>query len=244
MTFDGIEEKLKRSNENIKNLDAEVAAFFQEGKYPVLPEHGNKLLLEAIEYHKNRVLPLRFSVLAGEIVHHLRSCLDHIAWQFSSHQYRKDHFRRIEFPIFDKKPIDKESIARYERKVKGITDSSVRMLIESHQPYKAPDPIDHPLLILHKMDIFDKHRELILSVPTGSRQLPVGMRGVIESYQRAHPELTSAEVAYHFKGQGNLVPYISFSDFGRREIQPIVLGLTELHNHIVGVVKTFAKYIV
>jgi hypothetical protein len=243
MTFDGIEEKLRRSNENIENLDAEVAAFFQEGKYPVLPEHDNKLLLEAIEYHKNRVIPLRFSVLAGEIVHHLRSCLDHIAWQFSSHQYRRDHFRRIEFPIFDKEPIDKDSIATYEREVKGITDPSVRMLIESHQPYKIPDPIDHPMLILHKMDIFDKHRELILSVSTGGRRLSVGMRDVIESYQRAHPELTSAEVAYQFKGHGNLVPYVSFTDFGRREL-PIILGLMELHNHIVGVVKAFAKYIV
>jgi hypothetical protein len=51
-------------------------------------------------------------------------------------------------------------------------------------------------------------------------------------------------VAYQFKGYVNLVPYISFTDFGRREIQPIVLGLMELHNHIVGVVKAFAKYIV
>ncbi len=237
--FDGIEEKLKRTNETIHNLEAEVKAFFQEGEYAVLPEHHKKLLLEAIQYHKNRVIPLRFSVLAGEIVHHLRSCFDHVAWQFSSPEYRRDYVRRIDFPVFDKEPIDRDSVARYEGKVKGIANLCARSLIERLQPYKAPDPLDSPLLILHNMDVFDKHRELILSVPTGGRMFPPAMRDIVESYERAHVELTTAEVAYHFKDCGELVPQVAFTNFGRREIQPVVQGLSELSNYTITVVKEF-----
>jgi hypothetical protein len=79
----GINEKLKRANENIRNLDSEIVAFIEGGEYPVLPDANGKIPDEAISYHKNRVIPPRFGVLAGEIIHHFRSCFDHIVWHFS-----------------------------------------------------------------------------------------------------------------------------------------------------------------
>lgn len=237
--IENVQEKLKRANENIRNLEAEIARFFESGEYPILPEHDRELLLKAIEYHKNRAIPLRFSVLTGEIIHHLRSCLDHIAWQFSTEQYRADHPRRIEFPIFDKKPVDKDSISRYDGKIKGITDGEMRLFIESLQPYNSSDPVSNPILILHKMDITDKHRELILSVPTGGRDFPPEMRLFIMTYQRIHPELTAADIAFQFKGHGKLRPQISFTDFGRREIEPVIQGLMELYNAVLVVIREF-----
>jgi hypothetical protein len=66
--FDGIGEKLKRSNENIHNLETEIAYFFESSKYPVLSQDNKKVFLEAIEYHQQRVIPVRFSVLAGEVI--------------------------------------------------------------------------------------------------------------------------------------------------------------------------------
>jgi len=77
--FAGIAEKLKRSEENIYNLNSEIERFFEESDYPVLPENDRKTLLKAIEYHKNLVIPPRFSVLAGETIHHLRSCFVSVA---------------------------------------------------------------------------------------------------------------------------------------------------------------------
>lgn len=241
--FNGIEEKLKRTNENILNLDAEIARFFEEGKYPVLPEHDRESLLEAIEYHKNRVVPLRFSVLAGEIVHHLRSCLDHVAWIFSDLKKVKNP-RQIEFPIFEKRPIDPNAISLYKRKVEGITNSKVLDLIESLQPYNSADPINTSLSIIQSFDIIDKHRELVLCVPTGAREIPKGTDAVFESYQRLHPELAAAEIAHKFKGHGQLVPKVSFSNFGRREIQPAVEGLAELNNEVVLLLRRFEREII
>src|SRR5438552_2785214 len=103
--FDGIEEKLERAHENIQNLKSEISRFFQECDYPVLPKLNDEKILEAIQYHKTLVIPPRFSVLAGEVVHHLRSCLDHIVWGMSDDASRfSRNSRYIEFPILSTRP--------------------------------------------------------------------------------------------------------------------------------------------
>lgn len=236
--FAGIDEKLKRTDENIRNLETEISRFFQDGKYPIVPEHDRELLLEAIHYHKNRVIPLRFSVLAGEIVHHLRSCLDHLIWIFSDLNLVKNS-KRIEFPIFEH-PLDKDSISLYEGKVKGITNPAALKLIESLQPYNCSDPLDDALFIIHSFDIIDKHRELVLCLPTGAREFPPENRGFVADYQRQHPEFSPEDFAIKLKSYGKLVPQISFKDFGRRTIQPVIPALTQLHDYVGDVVRKFA----
>jgi hypothetical protein len=239
--FAGIDEKLIRANESIRNLEAEIARFFQEGEYPVLPQHNDEFLLKALEYHQQRLIPPRFSVLAGEIIHHLRSCLDHIVWHFSTSTYRVKHIRQIQFPVFKKRPVNEKSAERYKGKVEGITNTAVLSLIEGLQPYNAPDPIESPIFIIHDMDIIDKHRELVLCVPTGLLELPMEIGRIVESYKSAHPESTPAELTLKFQSYGNLLPRISFKNFGRRTIQPVVPGLIELFNYTVNTIKAFAE---
>jgi hypothetical protein len=242
--FPGILEKLKRTNENILNLQSEIGAFFQSSDYPIIPEDNKKVLLEAIEYHKNRAIPPRFSVLAGEIVHHLRSCFDHLVWELSEDTYRRGpSFWNIEFPVCEARPVDKKSVSRYERKIEGVTDIRARRLIEKLQPYNSPDPVDCPLLILHKMDIIDKHRELVLHMPTGAREVhmvPVEMAAdFLMGKQSRISSKDAAALAHKLKGYGNLVPQIAFKEFGRREVQPVVPGLMQLNNYFVNVMNQF-----
>ncbi|MGA7157430.1 MAG: hypothetical protein WBY53_11305 [Acidobacteriaceae bacterium] len=237
--LDGIAEKLKRAKENFLNLQTEIDRFFQEGDYSVLPEHDRKLLFKAIEYHKNRVIPPRFSVLTGEVIHHLRSCFDHIVWHFSVGQ--KYTARQIEFPVFIKRPIDKEDCERFNRKIQGITDPNARVLIEKLQPYNAADPVDDPLWIIHDFDITDKHRELLLCMGTASMIFPIEMSSAIENYQKQHPELDDAHIAHHFKDNGLAMPCISFGKFGQKGIKPVVLGLRELLNHTLKAIKEFEQ---
>ena len=98
--LDGIQEKLNRADENIGNLNREIVSFFNDGPYPVLPDKDDGLFQEAVDYHSSRIIPQRFSVLAGEIIHHLRSCLDHLAWILSNEEKRVRDPQGIEFPIF------------------------------------------------------------------------------------------------------------------------------------------------
>ncbi len=235
--FNGIAKKLERAEENIYNLYAEMERFFQSCEYPVLPQDEPQTLAKAIDYHKNLSIPPRFSVLAGEVIHHLRSCFDHVAWHFTIGPVK--NFRKIEFPVFDEKPLNHDGRRLYDRKIEGITDPKVRALIEDLQPYRASDPLDDPLHIIHDFDISDKHRELILCVGTGGTVLPRSMQGVIEAYQREHPDADSAEVARHFKSYGPTQPFVSFRNFGKRGIKSVTEGLVELFNYTVREIDKF-----
>lgn len=235
--FAGIWEKLKRAEENIHNLDSEIALFFQKSDFPRIPEDDDELLRKAIQYHRNLPIPPRFSVLAGEIIHHLRSCFDHIVWHFTVQPGK--NVRKIEFPVFEEPPANHIGRKFFEGKIAGITNSEVLSIIHGLQPYAATDPLNDPLSIIHNFDIMDKHRELVICAGTASRFFPPHMQKVIESYEGEHPELNSAQVAHYFKDFGPLMPYISFRDFGTRKIEPVIPGLVELFNHTVKSVKRF-----
>lgn len=235
--FAGIAEKLVRAKENIGNLDSEIEGFFQESDYPVIPQDDREATLKAIEYHKKLLIPPRFSVLSGEIIHHLRSCFDHIAWHFTVIQVK--NIRKIEFPVFDERPVNHESRRLFEGKIEGITDPNVRNLIERFQPYNAPHPTDDPLWIIHDFDIVDKHRELVICAGTGTLVTPPEMREVMECYQREHPELDAAQLARDFKGHGVTQPNIAFRNFGRRKIQTVTVSLLKLFNYTISVVEEF-----
>jgi hypothetical protein len=128
--FRGIAEKLVRAKENIDNLDREITVFFEKSEYPVLPKNDPKLLLKAVD-HKNLAVPPRFSVLAGEVIHHLRSCFDHIVWHFSILPVK--NVRKIEFPVFETPPTNHDGRKLFEGKITGIANPSVRSVIERLQ---------------------------------------------------------------------------------------------------------------
>jgi hypothetical protein len=93
------------------------------------------------------------------------------------------------------------------------------------------------------MDIADKHKELILCSGTGAVRLPVTMQVIAQSYQRDHPGFTPAQLANMLEPYGELVPQISFTNFGGRDIEPVVQGLTQLYNAVVRVVREFMLHI-
>jgi len=248
--FAGIKEKLKRSHENVINLQLEVNRFFEEGKYPaLLPEDDVQALLEAAQYHMQREVPLRFSVLIGETAHHLRSILDHIVWQFSRESFREEHGDWIEFPIRKTRPDDKNSIKRFERKIEGVTDVRVRNFIEQLQPYNATNPIDSPLLAIHNIDVIDKHRELVLCVSSGAVELPpdISERLIAKfsaSHQSGIPEaIMEAEFRREIENNAKIVPTISFTDFRGRDFEAIVPAMFELNNEVVCIVAQFDRFL-
>jgi hypothetical protein len=129
--FSGIAEKLKRADQNIADLNSKIDAFIQGGKYPIIPDPGSESWKEVLDYHKAKPIPLLFSVLAGEIVHHLRSCLDHVVWHFSDSVQRGECQNVIEFPIFSDEPMKKDKLALYARKVQAISNTNVLALIKN-----------------------------------------------------------------------------------------------------------------
>src|SRR6266404_964011 len=87
----GVHEKLKRAEESIRDLNSQIVAFLRERPEGGFSHDKQKAAKEFAEFHAKRVIPLRFGVIAGEVIHHLRSSLEHIAWMLSTDGYRRDY---------------------------------------------------------------------------------------------------------------------------------------------------------
>jgi hypothetical protein len=239
-----IYEKLKRADENIGNLNLEIERFFQEGDYPGIPQNNREMMLKAVDYHRERPIPLRFSVLAGEIIHHLRSALDYLMWQLSSEEYRRKCSTFIQFPVCRHRPTKEKELARYNGMIKGITHPVFRQFIDGLQPYKSTDCVSNePLLILHKMDIADKHQSLVLCYPEGGIELPALVVPLHLRKQGVPLNQLIAELAPQIKQYGKATPYIALRKFGNRPFHPVIPALNELLHYVLGVVASFDELI-
>lgn len=246
--FAGIAEKLKRANENIINLDREIAEFFEKCPYPVIPDVDSEEWQSAVDYHKNLVIPLYASVLCGEIVHHLRSCLDHVVWHFSSTRYRLEFENAIEFPVLRAEPLPKDKPRQYDRKIKGVSNPSVLSLIGDMQPYKRVSGVeDDPILIVHDMDRFDKHRELAIVASCAGVAIPPGtsmeaVRAIVKSSQgEAVTEAERRLAGRTINQNAKVAPQIAFPKFGKRKNQFVIPSLFQLSQAIFDRVDLFAS---
>jgi hypothetical protein len=98
---------------------------------------------------------LRVGLLVGDCTHNLRSAADSIAQQLvCANGGTPDS--GTEFPVFWDADKYKTGAAR---KIKGMSDEAMTV-IERMQPYRRPDPTQHPLYIVHHLDIRDKHKEI------------------------------------------------------------------------------------
>jgi hypothetical protein len=243
--FAGIYEKLNRAEQNIVSLNAEINSFIAKYEYPSIPDDKSDVFQKAMEYYKQVVIPPRFAVLSGEIIHHFRSCLDHIVWHFSCESYRKTHENAIEFPIFDAEPRSKDELSRYERKVKGVTKPSVRQLIEDFQPYKTPPIETHALKLIHDMDRFDKHRELAVIMGCVNVTFPDhGFAAQVWELMDQEPSpIINAVIGTAIKKYGKAAPQIAFTNFAGRKVQAITPALMFFFEQSRKIVAAFAKEI-
>lgn len=158
----GIQAKLDRAEEHFNLLDRLVDEYLRENAYRFVGEERT----EAGYWHYEAYLEVDsfppdevWGPIIGDIVHNLRSALDHLAWQLALPEYRAEAPRRISFPVVFEDPTKNQSTADYlERKLDCLREDS-RPLIDRAQPYRFPD-INHPLWVLEALWNVDKHRML------------------------------------------------------------------------------------
>jgi len=251
--LDGIWEKIKRADEHIKNLDLDITSFLQSDIYKIVgyPQSETR-------EHVLRVMgpppPLRFSVIAGEVIHQCRSALDHLIWQLVlANQGTPD--RRHEFPICETTGKFKEACDR--RKIKGISSIAAR-IIESIQPYNNPKGFEwHPLWVLHSMDITDKHKLLMVVIATASLsgqmlsidpgQSNVNILGFSEPKWPSRPTEDGTEIFRIRLGEPapqmnvDVKPAIqvAFEEYGPLREQPVLHCIKQLRDVTVGMILKF-----
>jgi len=179
--------KFARADEHLKALNNEVAAFLQTHPYEIVTTEdisAGSLCAQVIYRHAPSDLLL---MLIGDVLHNLRSALDHLAWSLAG-----PHANRLtEFPIF----LDKTRFHAVSRQ--GIPDRGsglekmhdiplpAQTAIESVQPYQKVHGLpEHrePLWLLHQLSIEDKHRTLNLVAAGVDARLDVRTSPVHPAY--------------------------------------------------------------
>lgn len=153
--FDSLDAKIARANDLLTTLERDSSSFLAQN-YRV----EGRLDRRAREYRfvalGSPVLPHHFSVLIGEIIHHLRTVLDHLVFVLAS---GRGNPSRLAFPVCRDERGFRASLKRGA--LRGVPDEAVQV-IERLQPYRtSPHPEQATLYQLHNLNIIDKHRLLL-----------------------------------------------------------------------------------
>ena len=164
-----IQRKVERAKSHFKDLEIVKDAFIKTEPYTIGcepdPKPGHEGLHRFFLTSLGEIDP-NIALIAGDIVHNLRSALDHLACQLVlvNGQPIADE---TGFPIFKGTEINE---ATFARKVKGMTVAA-KDRIRATEPYKNGKGGD--LWVLHKLDIADKHHTLLTTlVHVGGVEIP------------------------------------------------------------------------
>jgi hypothetical protein len=154
--LDSCRAKLARAEQVWNELGARLIDFLAQEPY----RHEGTFDADAEEWVVSfRVLaepPSEWGVLVGDVVHNLRSALDHLAWQLVLLN-NAEPGRRTQFPIFS----DGAAYRAQGEAVQaaGMSDAD-KALIEEFQPFRQPEAEERPheLSVLQHLSNVDKHR--------------------------------------------------------------------------------------
>ncbi|MGB8590209.1 MAG: hypothetical protein WA755_05465 [Candidatus Acidiferrales bacterium] len=168
-TLDGVKLKFKRANYHLLQLCAAINAFYasrqEDDSLTVEPDLKRKRL-KFVATGVGATDP-EWALMTGDVVHNLRSALDHLVCQLAILQgntVSSCKKNRLAFPAC----IDPVAFKRDARRIKNLIHPEAFALIEELQPYSAAhslggSPTASNLWILSELDIIDKHR-IVLAV--------------------------------------------------------------------------------
>jgi hypothetical protein len=148
-------QKIKWAKKHLGDLEIARDTFFANDAYEVEtyddPQTGDHI------FKMLYVNPVRedFSLILGDALHNTRSALDHLMWQLASPAKRG---RKTYFPIFSDAATCKATDIGKEQ----FVSANAAKRIKDAEPYKRGKGND--LWILNKLDIADKHHELLTSL--------------------------------------------------------------------------------
>ncbi len=152
--FIRIRVKVERAEKHLRDLENELKTFGNKNFHAVTTDVDTQTGQSIQKLGKHHKRPFEALSIAGDIVHNLRSALDHLANELVWVGSDAEPTRRVEFPIA-------KDAATYERdkatKVEGMCPKVIKA-IDALQPYKGGK--GEILWRLHELDNIDKHRTL------------------------------------------------------------------------------------
>ena len=155
--------KIERAEQHAKALFSTIAGWLEDRPYKLSLDVDGGTGEQVCRIHIERTPPTEWSVVIGEIIHGLRTALDHAVYALSTPD-DGDPPSGTEFPIFK----DESKFRNTNRpgglwKIRGLSDAA-QDVVASVQPFhhSGGEPERHLLWVLHQLSNADKHRSLNL----------------------------------------------------------------------------------
>lgn len=246
--LEGVRLKLDRAEHTIEEIYEAIVEYLAEENYSIIGEFNSETS-EYVLRGKVTKSTAEVGVTAGDVVHNLRSALDHLAWQLAL-LTTSTPYNFTQFPI-----ALTEGEFRRDRGQKMIRDLSPkhRARIETFQPYHGTNTAWTPFALrdLRVLSNTDKHRLINATVAksVAKHQVMVGERLVIVRDATAYRDVSwfqggpidGAEIARmtlegvgpdpEVKMEGLLGVTVSFDD----------PALTIRHSHVVPLLNAILK---
>lgn len=154
--FSSAKSKVNRAKHHIDELQVVVNTFSALDSYEIV------MALDQAGERWPFILPIKpipdnLPLIIGDVIHNLRSALDHVATEIASRN--GEHGRHIMFPFHEKRKqlvTDAIKITPIEMALSGAK----RLILDEIQP--CSDGNGYMLYAMHTLDVRDKHKQIII----------------------------------------------------------------------------------
>jgi len=162
--FPSARAKIDRARQHLDCLQDEIRRFLDSHPYRVVIERDREAGELHVVYYPDGTPDPAWPLIVGDIMHNLRSALDHVVHDLSGGA------DMTEFPIYAD-VCDFYRVERYRHtvpargfglhKIRAVSDNRAWFFIEGMQPYNAgKNAYRAALWVLHELNNIDKHRTL------------------------------------------------------------------------------------
>jgi hypothetical protein len=143
--------KLARAQEHLDALNAAYKRYTDLDPHAAVttnnPDTGKYVMKVSLVER----IPVELGLILGDYLQNLRASLDHTIWELST---APDE--RTGFPFYrDEKDFDKAASSKF-----GTIPDAAKLVLREVQPFQDAAPADHPLWLLHRLSIEDRHHKL------------------------------------------------------------------------------------
>jgi len=153
--------KIERAYKHLDELEAVVHSLGEQTLMTIRIERESETVRPVLKADPVLIYGLEIPAIAGDVVHNLRSALDHLAFQLVSAGVEAGETRPngrwfdIQFPIL-------YSFANYEDKKSQVLQGAQQDAIDAIDKLKPYQGGDNRLWLLRQLDNTDKHSFIIL----------------------------------------------------------------------------------